>query len=97
MKCPTLKKGPRNEMGRIHLGRNLRCRDDRSSQDPEVGSRDNLRFLGPIDNFDVIVTKRGREWLKCSGDSVCMCVCTYYERERERERELETKLCMLPT
>ena len=36
-----------------------------------------------------IVTKRGREWLRCNGDSACVCVCARITRQRERERERE--------
>ena len=37
----------------------------------------------------IIVMKRGREWLKCSGYSTCVCVCARITRQREREIELE--------
>ena len=33
------------------------------------------------------VKKRGREWLKCSGDFVYLCVYTYYETKGETLRQ----------
>ena len=34
----------------------------------------------------IIVKKRGRDWLSCSGYFVCVCMCARITRQRERER-----------
>ena len=39
--------------------------------------------------YYIAVRKRGREWLRCSGYSVCVCVCAHITRHTHRERERE--------